>query len=176
MHRQLLISLFLIIYILPVSAQLYNPGRDTIRISSFRLFRPINNETAIFIDTSRMVNPEHLRWLPELRSIPADMNRKLSPRYVGKPCYLQFSILNDTDSSTSLYFLPGFYFNSINLYKWKDDAGKFELVSSSTTGQAVNRNVVRKLELAAGEFAVYVTELDFIKTTVNTITPIILMI
>lgn len=171
MHRQLLIFFFLISYILPASAQLPNPGRDTIRVSSFRLFRPISSEAGIFVDTTRKVNSEQLHQLPDLRPIPVSMSRKLSPRYVGKPCFLQFSILNDTDSSTSLYFLPGFYFNNINLYKWKDASGKFELVSSSTTGQTANRNVVRKLDLAAGEFAVFITELDFIKTTVNTITP-----
>lgn len=175
MHRLLLICLILCMLNSLVLGQTSQPGFnslfDTIKVSSIQLFRPVTQETGIYIDTTDRVNRNHLHQLPALSPIPVSMGRKLNARYVEKNCYLQFTLHNDKDTSVSLFLLPGFYLHTINLFKLNPAASRFDLIPAPLADSSYNKNVVRKLDLASGETATYIVELGFIKTTVNTITP-----
>jgi signal transduction histidine kinase len=156
-----------------IKAQVYRSGSDTILLSNIHLFRPITPETGLYVDSTNSIRYENLRHLPMLMEIPVSLSRKLNAKYVGKNIYLQFNVRNDTDSAKSIYFLPGFYFHSINLFRLNSKTDLYEPVLYETTENTDQRNVARKLNLSSGESASYISEIRFIKTTVNTLTPIL---
>lgn len=158
-------------WLLPSPKLWAQPGLDTIKLSQIKLSENLTAKTGLFIDTANQVEEEHLHSLPALRPIPLSLTRKLDPKYVSKDCFLQFTVENDTDSAITTFFLPGFYFNNINLFKFNPDKERFELISGTVSNRNVHSNVVKKLELKAGETATYITELEFIKTTTNTLKP-----
>ena len=146
-------------------------GLDTILLSAVRLSTSINEQTGIYVDTLDQVMGTHFKKLPALYLIPASMNRKLQAKYVSKSIYLQFSVKNDSDTTSSVYFFPGFYCSAINLFRYNPQKNEFEAIPQLSGPKSKNQNVVCCLEVTPGESATYITELSFIKTTVNTITP-----
>ena len=152
-------------------AQSQKGGLDTIAFSSVILSRDISANTGIYIDTNNTFRAQSFANLPKLYFIPKSLGRKLQARYIGKSIFLQFSVKNDTDTAASLYFLPGFYCNSLHLFKQDKVTRQFGPIEFSDSQDSGRANIVCCLDLAAGETATYITEISFIKTTVNTITP-----
>lgn len=171
--RILLISLILLLQAGNLLAQKKASDDSLIRLSSIWLSKSISDQTSIFIDSAGEVKTESFRGLPSLHPIPVSLSRKIPARYVNMPSFLQFSLLNDTDSAQSVFFLPGFYFKDIDLYKYDSTIGEFEPVSGQPGNKDYNRTSVGRIYLKSGESATFICELQFIKTTVNTITPIL---
>ncbi|GAO45556.1 putative two-component histidine kinase [Flavihumibacter petaseus NBRC 106054] len=152
-------------------SQPHGSPADTICLSRFQLYLPIGREARIYFDTANLVKTDSLYALPGSQPLPSSADRKVAARYVSKACYLQFVVKNDLDRQTEVDFLPGFYFNTINLFRRHPETGKYEPVTSAITQKTFNSHTVRKLSLRPGETGNYIAELGFIKTTVNTITP-----
>lgn len=167
-----LVFLFLLDYT-GLLAQSSGNELDTISISSVKMSRNITAHTGIYVDTSNSFRERSFKRLPELYFIPASMNRKLQARYIGKSIFLQFTVKNDTDSVGYLYFLPGFYCSSLHLFKMNTVTRNFEQVAIDKGHINNEENIVSCLYPEPGESATYITEIRFIKTTVNTITPIL---
>jgi signal transduction histidine kinase len=146
---------------------------DTISLSQVKLSQSIQAQTGIYIDTANIVQKSTIKALPHLNFVPVSMSRKLPAKLISKTIYLQFSVRNDSDTVSFHYFLPGFYCNSINLYKYSSTTALFEPVPAAVSQKAYNDNVVSVLNLLPHETATFITALRFIKTTVNTITPTI---
>ncbi len=144
---------------------------DTIALSALQLYSPIGSASRIYLDTNRVVRTDSLYGLPVLSPIPASMGRKVSPQYVGKPCFLQFTIRNDLGNPAILYLLPGFYFNRIDIYKKDSASGRFIPQTEPLAPGSFERNTARQLQLSAGETADFIAGLNFIKTTVNSLNP-----
>ncbi|ULQ52983.1 sensor histidine kinase [Flavihumibacter fluvii] len=150
-----------------------NSGLDTILLSAVRLSVGITPQTGIYIDTPGLVNENHFQKLPALYFIPVSMSRKLQAKYVSKSIFLQFSVKNDADTAASVYFLPGFYCRSINLFKYNPAKQKFEESPQLPGLKPNDKNIVSRLKLGPRESATFIAKLSFIKTTVNSITPIL---
>lgn len=155
------------------SLQAQNQSNEpaVVRLSSVHLYQSISGTSGLYIDTSNAIEPERIRQLPYLHPIPETMARKLTASLVNKEFYLQFSIWNDSDTSTSILFLPGFYCNKVNLFKFNPDTRHWEAMAQQSVWKQFNLNYVRRIRLAPGEKASIMAELGFIKTTVNILTP-----
>lgn len=146
---------------------------DTIRLSEIQLSLPIADQSRIYIDSANKIESSHLHQLPALNQIPASLRRKVDARFVGKEVYLQFSIWNDLPEPKQLYILPGFYFREINLFKLNRSANRYDPQPLHASLKKEQKAIVRQLDLQPGEIASYITELKYIKTTVNCLSPIL---
>lgn len=147
------------------------PGWDTIRISQIRYYQPIPAQTGYYVDSAGDDTAEALHRLPELQAVPASFEKRIPSSFVGRSVYLQFTLQNDTDTTSTIYFLPGFYFEDIDLFKFNTVLQELEPALEYPGEGIFNSNVANKLILAPGEVTTFVTRLRFVKTTINTLTP-----
>lgn len=147
------------------------PGWDTIRTSQIRFFCAIRDFTGLYIDSTEEAENEQIRNLPSLQAVTEQYEKRIPSYFVGKPIFLQFTLLNDADTASTVYFLPGFYFEDIDLYRYNTQTKELEPAPEYPGEGIFNPNVISKLILQPGETSTYVTKLSFIKTTINTITP-----
>ncbi|KYP14862.1 MAG: hypothetical protein A1D16_07660 [Flavihumibacter sp. CACIAM 22H1] len=149
----------------------HRPGWDTIKTSQIRFFYSIQQQTGLYIDSSEEAEKGQMRQLPALQAVSDNLEKRIPSYFVGKPIFLQFTVYNDADTATSFYFLPGFYFEDIDLFRYNNQSRELEPAPEYPGEGIFNPNVVSKLILKPRETATYVTKLSFIKTTINTITP-----
>lgn len=142
-----------------------------VRLSTVHLYQAIAASSGLYIDTNNLIEPENIRQLPQLHEVPETMGRKLNAGLVNRNFYLRFDILNDSDTSSSVLFLPGFYCNKVNLFKFNAGTGHWEAMAHQSVVKRYNLNYVRRIRLQPGEKASIMAELGFIKTTVNILTP-----
>lgn len=142
-----------------------------VRLSTVHLYQSIAGSSGLYIDTSETLEPEHIGELPVLQPIPETMARKLNAGLVNKEFYLRFTLWNDSDTSASILFLPGFYCNKVNLFKFNQQTQRWEPMPRQSVWKQFRLNYVRRISLAPGEKASIMAELGFIKTTVNILTP-----
>ncbi|MBL7770464.1 MAG: hypothetical protein JNK20_15900 [Flavipsychrobacter sp.] len=147
------------------------PGWDTIKTSEIRFFKSIQDETGLYHDKKNNPNNTTLDSLPELKQVGSNYNKRIPSSFVGNPVYLQFTIKNDLDTVSTVYFLPGMYFEDIDLFRHNNKTNELEPVPEYPGEGIFDPNVVSRLNLQPGETVTYVTKLAFIKTTINTITP-----
>lgn len=142
-----------------------------VRLSAVHLYQPIGASSGLYIDSNNLIEPESIRQLPQLQPVPETMARKLNASLVNRNFYLRFDIWNDSDTGSSILFLPGFYCNKVNLFKYNASAGHWEAMAHQSVVKQFNLNYVRQIRLGPGEHASIMAELGFIKTTVNILTP-----
>jgi signal transduction histidine kinase len=147
------------------------PGWDTIKTSEIRFFKSIKEKTGLYVDEQGSPEKEAINSLPELQTVGSNYTRRIPSSFVGKPVYLQFTIKNDLDTVSAVYFLPGMYFEDIDLFRYNSQTRQLEPEPEFPGVGIFDPNVVSKLVLQPGETATFVTKLAFIKTTINTITP-----
>lgn len=95
-------------------------------------------------------------------------NGSVPDQYVDKKALVRFRVCNNSDSSTGIYFFPGFYFTSIRLYKAE---GTTLLSLPDVLPPVPEKAGYRYLELPPHESMVVVAELSFLRTYVNKIRP-----
>ncbi len=88
--------------------------------------------------------------------------------WVPKRIFLRFHISNNSDTLSSVYFCPGYYFKKIQLYRQEGNNLKALPVFRPDHPE---KEGFRLLELAAGDSATLVAELAGIKTYNNTLRP-----
>lgn len=88
--------------------------------------------------------------------------------YVAKQLLLKFNLVNNADSSTTVYFFPGFYYKDIKLYKV---TGNGVIVTPSVLPSLADSIGFRSITLPPKDSSTIVAVLTFIKTYNNTIRP-----
>ena len=98
--------------------------------------------------------------------IPVDYAKKIPIEKTGKDIYIKFALYNSADSAVSFYFSPGMYCKETELFKkpLNNSAQKFAPVGKYESG-------FLKLTLAPNEKALFIGKLDYIMTTITTLTP-----
>jgi signal transduction histidine kinase len=135
-------------------------------ISKIGLVKPIGKTVSSqYISKSGNIEKEYnlLQFQPGTKhrgSVPND--------FVTRKLLLKFNICNTADSTVSIYFFPGFYYQYIQLYR-VDGTGTQKI--PSVLPDSPDRIGYRKISLAAHDSATILTELIFVKTYVNTIRP-----
>ena len=89
-------------------------------------------------------------------------------KYVTKKLLLRFNVSNTADSTVSVFFFPGFYYNQITLYKQL--SGSLEKLPAILP--PVEDSIgFYNITLQASDTANIIAELSFVKTYNNTIRP-----
>lgn len=100
---------------------------------------------------------------------PGVIHKRTVPNpYVTQKAVLQFSLCNSADTATGIYFFPGFYYRSINLYRLEQDKLlRIPRVLPDNPDSIGYRYIL----LAAHDSVTIFAELVFIKTYINTLRP-----
>ena len=98
--------------------------------------------------------------------IPAYFDKKIPIEKTGKDIYIKFPLYNSSDTAVSFYFSPGMYCKEMELFKkpLNENTQSFSPVGKYQSG-------FTKLTLAPREKALFVGKLDYIMTTITTMTP-----
>ena len=88
--------------------------------------------------------------------------------FVTRKLLLKFNICNTADSTVSIYFFPGFYYQQIELFQFD---GTFIKKLPSILPDDPDSIGFRKISLPAHDSATILAELRFVKTYINKIRP-----
>lgn len=95
-------------------------------------------------------------------------NGTVPNNYVTKKILLRFNVHNSADSSVTVYFFPGFYYQQIVLYKVENNSLQPIPVDLPQNPDSLG---YRGITLPAFDSATIIAELSFLKTYINTIRP-----
>lgn len=141
---------------LPVFAQ-ENAAGDYIDISKISLARSISNQVSSIYEPAKG------------NLVPGLIHKGTIPNnYINKTLNLHFNICNSTDSAASVYFFPGFYYRTIELFRVKGDSKE---VLPRILPRYSDSIGYRLITLEAHDSATIIAELHFVKTYINTIRP-----
>lgn len=92
----------------------------------------------------------------------------IRPQIVNKRAIIKFNVCNSSDSESSAYLLPSFFFTEINLYKLTGN----KLYKQPRILPNIQDSIgYRKIVLAPHDSATIIAELKFLKTYTNSIRP-----
>ncbi len=135
-------------------------------VSKIILSDSLSDKCLFYRDKTHTVDINDLTSVPFTKPIPNLFRHQLGARQVESDWYFQFRLENSADTGISVYFLPGLYFTSIQLFRFDDTLHKaFPLANeyppiSDSTG-------FRKLTIPAHDTHTYFLKLKFVKTSVN---------
>lgn len=114
-------------------------------------------------------NIELAKEYAQLKFSPGIKHKGTVPNeYVTRKLALQFNISNSADSAVSVYFFPGFYYSSIDLYQ-KTATGLVNIPSVLPSNE--DSIGYRLISLGGHDSATIIAHLSFVKTYINTIRP-----
>ena len=135
-------------------------------ISKVSLVRQISKT---IISTYTDKNLELVNEYEQLKFSPGLKHKGTVPNeYVTRKLALQFNISNSADSIVSVYFFPGFYYSSIDLYQ-KTATGLIKIPPVLPSND--DSIGYRLISLGAHDSATIIAHLSFVKTYINTIRP-----
>ena len=106
---------------------------------------------------------------PGLSFTPGTIHRGTIPdKFVTQKALIRFTVCNSSDSSTGIYFFPGFYFSGIRLYRAE---GSTLVALQDSMPDVREKAGYRYFELAPMDSMVIVAELHFLRTYINKIRP-----
>jgi len=97
-----------------------------INVARITLADTIERRVRYFADAGHSLQPGQLPSAPFTAGIPPNILRQLTPAQVKKDWWLQFRLQNPADTSIAVYFLPGYYFTDIRLYRYNDSTHSVE--------------------------------------------------
>lgn len=88
--------------------------------------------------------------------------------YVTKKLILQFRVSNSTDTISSVYFFPGFFYTDMRLFRLENNQLQPIARSLAPVEDSIG---FRKITLQPHDSATIIAELSFLKTYINSIRP-----
>ncbi len=142
------------------------PGNAAINVSEVRFAQEIKLLTGItFIKSDQ--RPADLYGSLSFKPGTA-YNGPVANKDVVKTALVRFTLCNSADSSTAIYFFPGFYVREIFLYR--EQAGTLEALPVLMP-PITEKAGYRLIRVAPHDTMTIVAELHFIKTYINKIRP-----
>ncbi|HZG26258.1 MAG TPA: 7TM diverse intracellular signaling domain-containing protein [Chitinophagaceae bacterium] len=138
---------------------------DTIDISKVPLSKNLRKCSLWYTDVSHDIPPARFPGLVK-DTIPGAYLRKIPGSLVPKAVYLKFVVQNSNDTAIGCYFLPGFYFKGIELYRLDAEGNIRKLPHES--GDPLG---YRKIMIPPKQTTTYFAHLQFLKTSVNSLNP-----
>lgn len=162
-HLQALLVCLLFSASLPAQQQGATPCMDISRISLSADITPCISMT--YLDKSNDV----LQQYPSLHFTSGIIHKRTIPdKYVVKKALLQFTVCNNADTVSGVYFFPGLYYRQIRLLKVT--GGSASLLPDSLPVVS-ERSGFRYFNVAPHDTFTVVAELTFLKTYINRIRP-----
>jgi signal transduction histidine kinase len=109
--------------------------------------------------------------------LPSKISQKLPDNWVEKELFLKFILSNDTDQPRSVSFYPGTYFTDVKIFKASTDvtSSNFKLIKDSFPPDK-NIEGYHLITLQAGEKSVFFSRLRFLRSSQNTLLPVIMKV
>ncbi|MEJ7766799.1 MAG: sensor histidine kinase [Chitinophagaceae bacterium] len=139
---------------------------DTIDINRVQLSLNIASTALWHVGTETAVTSERLPAIVFNNTIPVAKSEKVSASLIQKYIYLKFVVKNTADTAIGFYFLPGYYYSEIALYKVNVPGADVqeEALHTETMG-------FKKIKLEANQTSVFFCRIKFVRTTINTLDP-----
>ena len=158
---------FLLLFIaasspLLLAAQQQVPVIDVAKII---LSDTINFRSICFQDSLHKIKPADLQGLAFTRA-PKGIFRHLTIDQTEKDWWICFRLKNTADSLIKVYFFPGVYASTIDIYEYKDSIKSIAPVPLSMPNIADSIGY-RGIHIAPGQESLYYAHLKFVNTTVN---------
>ncbi len=147
-------------------AQPVNPA-DTVEVSAIKLSLKLRSSVLWYHHDVQSISPEQIASLPFRDTIPLAIRRKITASLVQQDVYLKFNVRNTDDTSITCYFLPGYFFRRIDLFKLSGGDSGAALIPD-TSGDPMG---YRKIIFAPKEISTIFAHLQFVKTSVNSLDP-----
>ena len=161
--------LLLLLLVLHVSrASFAGDSLPAINVARITIGDTLEKRMLYYADSLHQLQPEQLPFTHFTSHIPPNILRQLTPAQVQKDWWLSFRLANSSDSAISIYFFPGYFFQSIHLYRYNDSTRRVETLPELLP--RISDSIgYRKIILPAHSSAVYYAALKFVKTSVDVI-------
>ncbi len=150
----------------PISRAQDSLVNSWIDISSIDLVKNINGYvSSVYLDKKESLEPAY----PNLIFFPGlQHKRAIPPAIISKKIVLRFNACNTADTTASIYFCPGFYFQGIRLYKVQGN----HLIKIPPSLPAIDDSAgFRLITIMPHDTLTVVAELHFVKTHIVSIKP-----
>jgi signal transduction histidine kinase len=159
-------GLLLLLFVCAISNSQDSLLKNATDISKITIAKPISNAVSSAV-IEKEENVENI--YPGIQFTEGvKFKRAVPDKYVTKKIVLKFKLYNSADSSVSIYFMPGFYFDNINLFFVNGD--KLTGIPRELPDSPDSIGF-RKIKLNAHETTTVVAELSMIRTYIVTIRP-----
>lgn len=152
-----------------IKAQNYSQP-DTISLAKIQLSYKIRSKALWHVSDNVAVEPGQLPGLAFKDTIPVSFVSKVPPYLVQRNVYLKFIVQNTADTAINFCFLPGYYFEKIDLYR----AGAGDRTIEKIPTLPDEPLGFKTVKMDANQTSVFYCRLQFVKTTVNTFEPFII--
>lgn len=141
-------------------------------LSQTGLLNSLQANTYYYFSNNRTVSIAQLPYLP-YRKGTKKFEHFISPGAVNKKTVLRFTLTNSSDLTQSAFYCPGYFMDTIDLYKQVDQAPAPPKVVAVPAVLADDPDSLgyRKITLRPHENATFFAVLSFIKAPTNSINP-----
>jgi signal transduction histidine kinase len=158
---------FLLLIIVPGIAKLAAQQKPpAIDVAGIILADTINNRCFYSQDSLHNISPDQISSLSFRTKAPKNIWKQLNTKQVEKDWYMQFRLQNNGDTTLTVYFYPGVYLTTIDLYQYNDSTKKTEPLSR-VLPKLPDSTGYRQIKLAAHSENIFYAHLKFVKTNVN---------
>ena len=141
-------------------------------LSQAGLLNSLQANTYYYFSDNRTVSIAQLPFLP-YRKGTKKFEHFISPDKINKKTVLRFTLTNSSDLPQSAFYCPGYFMDTIDLYKLVDQAPAQPKVTAIPVVLADDPDSLgyRKITLGPHENATFFAVLSFIKAPTNSINP-----
>lgn len=130
----------------------------------------ISAATNVFFSHLKTVSPQQLPHFDYSIKGTSKYAHFITPTRVNYKAVLKFALANSSAQPQSVYFCPGFYYDSIRLYRQTSRPDVVETLPSILPPDADSLGY-RKITLAAHDTGVFYAVLTFVRSPINSINP-----
>ena len=156
-----------------------NPDRnyvykaDSVEVASIRFSKNLYKYVQVALVEKNTIHDDQLSLLKIRDSAPRSWISRFPPSVIEKEIILKFYVKNSSDSLREMYFFPGSYFISMQLFKQKDSNSKVEKLFTDSTPPAWKAGF-RLFQIPPHDSATYFARLEVLRSSATVLNPMIL--
>jgi len=156
-----------------------NPDRnyvykaDSVEVASIRFSKNLYKYVQVALVEKNTIHDDQLSLLKISDSAPRSWISRFPPSVIEKEIILKFYVKNSSDSLREMYFFPGSYFISMQLFKQKDSNSKVEKLFTDSTPPAWKAGF-RLFQIPPHDSATYFARLEVLRSSATVLNPMIL--
>ena len=169
-----LLTLVLLTLANSVYSQSASPNTDKLQpidLAKTGILDDISTQTFVYFSDTANISAAALPALPITICGTKNYGHFIPASHINKLLVLKFILVNTSDTLKSAYFCPGFFFNSIRLFKTSEQTSDPVLALPSQMPQNPDSLGYRKISLQPHEKATFFALLTFIRSATNSINP-----
>jgi len=144
---------------------------SVIDLAQIGILDPISGKTWYYFSDNKEITADQLRQVTFTAKGTRKYESFVPAGLVNKALLLRFTVSNSHDSTEKVYFCPGFYFNSIRVFKMDEqDTSRIAEIPSILPTDADSLGY-RLISLRAHEKSRFFAVLSFIKSSTNALYP-----